>query len=240
MTAVAEGLVVRDLKVLRGGKPVVHGISMEFSSGEITALIGANGAGKSSTVLAMSGVIPVAEGKVEWQGRSITNLSADKIRRMGIALVPEGHPVLGDLSVIDNLRAAASHLPARAVPQAVDRALTLFPELTARLQVPASALSGGQKQMVLIGQAVIADPRFMLIDELSLGLAPAIVLRLAETLVALTRDGIGIILIEQFTSLALRLAPRAYVLERGRLAYSGSSEQLRQNEHILHSAYLAG
>lgn len=240
MTAVAEGLVVRDLKVLRGGKPVVHGISMEFSSGEITALIGANGAGKSSTVLAMSGVIPVAEGKVEWQGRSITNLSADKIRRMGIALVPEGHPVLGDLSVIDNLRAAASHLPARAVPQAVDRALTLFPELTARLQVPASALSGGQKQMVLIGQAVIADPRFMLIDELSLGLAPAIVLRLAETLVALTRDGIGIILIEQFTSLALRLAPRAHVLERGRLAYSGSSEQLRQNEHILHSAYLAG
>ena len=235
----AEGLVVSGLKVVRGGKPVVHGISMQFHPGEITALIGANGAGKSSTVLAMSGVIPVAEGAVEWQGRTITNLSADKIRRMGIALVPEGHPVLGDLSVIDNLRAAASHLPAREVARAVDRALTLFPELTARLQVPAAALSGGQKQMVLIGQAVIAEPRFMVIDELSLGLAPAIVSRLAETLIALTRDGIGIILIEQFTSLALRLAPRAYVLERGRLAYSGSSEELRQNEHILHSAYLA-
>ena len=235
----AEGLVVSGLKVVRGGKPVVHGISMQFHPGEITALIGANGAGKSSTVLAMSGVIPVAEGAVEWQGRTITNLSADKIRRMGIALVPEGHPVLGDLSVIDNLRAAASHLPAREVARAVDRALTLFPELTARLQVPAAALSGGQKQMVLIGQAVIAEPRFMVIDELSLGLAPAIVSRLAETLIALTRDGIGIILIEQFTSLALRLAPRAYVMERGRLAYSGSSEELRQNPDILHSAYLA-
>lgn len=236
----AEGLAIRDLKVVRGGKAVVHGISMEFKQGEITALIGANGAGKSSTVLAMSGVIPVAAGSVEWQGSAITKLSADKIRRMGIALVPEGHPVLGDLSVIDNLRAAASHLPAREVPRAVDRALALFPELTARLQVPASALSGGQKQMVLIGQAVIAGPSFMLIDELSLGLAPAIVSRLAETLVQLARDGIGIVLIEQFTSLALKLAPRAYVLERGRLAYAGSSEDLRRNEHILHSAYLAG
>ncbi|MES2434040.1 MAG: ABC transporter ATP-binding protein [Pseudomonadota bacterium] len=236
----AEALAIRDLKVVRGGKAVVHGISMEFRQGEITALIGANGAGKSSTVLAMSGVIPVASGSVEWQGRAITNLSADKIRRMGIALVPEGHPVLGDLSVIDNLRAAASHLPAREVPRAVDRALALFPELTARMRVPASALSGGQKQMVLIGQAVIANPTFMLIDELSLGLAPAIVSRLAETLVQLARDGIGIVLIEQFTSLALKLAQRAYVLERGRLAYAGSSEDLRNNEHILHSAYLAG
>lgn len=236
----AEALAVRDLKVVRCGKPVVHGISMEFRQGEITALIGANGAGKSSTVLAMSGVIPVADGAVEWQGQAITNLSADKIRRMGIALVPEGHPVLGDLSVIDNLRAAASHLPAREVPRAVDRALALFPELTARLQVPAAALSGGQKQMVLIGQAVIAGPTFMLIDELSLGLAPAIVSRLAETLVQLARDGIGIVLIEQFTSLALKLAPTAYVLGRGRLAYAGSSEDLRRNEHILHSAYLAG
>lgn len=236
----AEGLSVQDLKVVRGGKPVVHGISMEFQPGEITALIGANGAGKSSTVLAMSGGIPVAEGVVAWQGRTITHLPADQIRRMGIALVPEGHPVLGDLSVIDNLRAAASHLPAREVAAAVDRALALFPELTARLQVPAAALSGGQKQMVLIGQAVIAAPAFMLIDELSLGLAPAIVARLAETLTGLARDGIGIVLIEQFTSLALKLAPKAYVLERGRLVYAGSSDELRRNEHILHSAYLAG
>jgi len=240
MTSMAQGLAVRDLKVSRGGKPVVHGISMEFRPGEITALIGANGAGKSSTVLAMSGVIPVADGAVEWQGQTITNLSADKVRRAGIALVPEGHPVLGALSVLDNLRAAASHLPAREVAGAVDRALALFPELTARLQVPAAALSGGQKQMVLIGQAVIAEPSFMLIDELSLGLAPAIVSRLAETLTDLTREGIGIVLIEQFTSLALKLAPSVYVLERGRLAYSGSSQELRNNEHILHSAYLAG
>lgn len=240
MTDQNRGLVVHDLKVERGGKLVVHGLSLTLQPGEIAALIGANGAGKSSTVMALAGAIPVAGGSVAWQGRTITNQPADRIRRQGIALVPEGHPVLGDLTVLDNLRAAASHLPQREVAGAVDRALALFPELTLRLQVPASALSGGQKQMVLLGQAIISAPRLLLIDELSLGLAPAVVSRLADTLVALAADGIGILLIEQFTTLALKLAPRAYVLERGRLIYAGSSEELRQNDHILHSAYLAG
>lgn len=235
-----QGLEVQDLTVARGGKPVVHGLSLSVRPGEIAALIGANGAGKSSTIMALAGAIPVAGGLVTWQGRNITNQPADRIRRNGIALVPEGHPVLGALSVLDNLRAAASHLPAREVANAVDRALALFPELTLRLQVPASALSGGQKQMVLLGQAIISGPRLLLIDELSLGLAPAVVSRLADTLVTLAAEGIGILLIEQFTTLALKLAPRAYVMERGRLIYSGTSKELRENDHILHSAYLAG
>ncbi|MCX8507868.1 MAG: ABC transporter ATP-binding protein [Rhodobacteraceae bacterium] len=240
MTEQDQGLEVHNLKVARDGKLVVHGLSLSLRPGEISALIGANGAGKSSTVMALAGAIPVASGTVNWQGREITNQPADRIRRQGIALVPEGHPVLGALSVLDNLRAAASHLPPGEVAAAVDRALALFPELTLRLQVPAAALSGGQKQMVLLGQAIISGPRLLLIDELSLGLAPAVVTRLADTLVALASEGIGILLIEQFTTLALKLAPRAYVMERGRLIYAGSSEELRQNDHILHSAYLAG
>ncbi|MBL9045924.1 MAG: ABC transporter ATP-binding protein [Tabrizicola sp.] len=232
-------LSLQDLVVERGGKTVVHGLSMEFHPGEITALIGANGAGKSSTVMALSGAIPVKAGRILWRGQDITNRPVDRNRREGLALVPEGHPVLGALSVIDNLRAACSHLPVSEVAGAVDRALALFPELTARLSVPAAALSGGQKQMVLMGQAIAASPRFMLIDELSLGLAPAVVSRLADTLRQLADEGIGIVLIEQFTTIALRLAKRAYVLERGRIAFAGASEELRNDPSILHSAYLA-
>lgn len=239
MTDGVDTLEIKDLWLARGGKPVVHGISMTFRRGEISTIIGANGAGKSSTVLAMAGAIPVAGGRILHNGTEITGLAADHVRRRGVALVPEGHPVLGDLTVLDNLRAAASTLTARELSFAVDRALTLFPELTSRLNVPASALSGGQKQMVLLGQAIIASPDFLLIDELSLGLAPTIVNRLADTVQKLTEDGTGIILIEQFTTLALRLATRAYVLERGRLAYEGTSEELLQKPEILHSAYLS-
>ena len=160
----------------------------------------------------------------------LTGLAADKIRRLGVALVPEGHPVLGNLTVLDNLRAAASFLPIREMATInIDRALALFPELSARLNIPADALSGGQKQMVLIGQAIIANPQFLLIDELSLGLAPTVVNRLADTLEQLARDGTGIVLIEQFTTLALRLANRAYVFERGRIVFDGTSTELSEN-----------
>lgn len=235
----SKTLSVQDLVVERGGKTVVHGLTMEFHPAEITALIGANGAGKSSTVMALSGAIAVKSGRIHWCGRDITNRPVDQNRRDGLALVPEGHHVLGALSVIDNLRAACSHLPSTEVAEAVDRALALFPELTSRLSVPAAALSGGQKQMVLMGQAIAASPSFLLIDELSLGLAPAVVSRLADTLRQLADDGIGIVLIEQFTTIALRLARRAYVLERGRIAFAGTSDALRNDPSILHSAYLA-
>ncbi len=232
-------LTVDDLRVQRGGKTVVHGVSMQFAAGEITALVGANGAGKSSTVMAMAGAIPTEDGNVHRGAVRLTGLSADQVRHTGIALVPEGHPVLGALSVLDNLKAAASHLPSKDVTAQVDRALALFPELTTRLDVQASALSGGQKQMVLLGQGIIASPSFLLIDELSLGLAPTIVNRLADTIENLAAEGVGIVLIEQFTSLALRLSKRAYVLERGRLIFDGTSQELKDNPDILHSAYLA-
>lgn len=234
-----QGLTVENLTVVRGGKQVVHGVSLDCPSGEITALIGANGAGKSSTVMAIAGAIPASGGRVTWRGQNITGLSADATRRAGLALVPEGHPVLADLSVLDNLRVAASHLPVAKANSAVEHALSLFPELTPRLKTAASALSGGQKQMVLIGQAIVSMPQFLLIDELSLGLAPAVVTRLANCLEKLAVEGMGIVLIEQFTTIALRLSKRAYVLERGRVAFAGSTEILRQDPSILHSAYLS-
>lgn len=232
-------LRIRDLNVNRGGKPVLRDVSLDILPGEITALIGANGAGKSTTVLSTAGVLPIRSGEVTHNGERLTGLSADVIRRAGIALVPEGHGVLARLNVLDNLRAAASHLPASRVKEAVDNALTLFPELASRLHVEAGALSGGQKQMVLIGQALISEPEYMLVDELSLGLAPSVVNRLAATLEKLAIEGMGIVLIEQFTTLALKLAKHAYVMERGRIVFSGTSTELQNDDSILHSAYLA-
>ena len=232
-------LSIRNLYVDRGGKPVLHGVSMTFLPGEITALIGANGAGKSTTVMSIAGALPIRSGDITMGGVCMTGLSADRIRRSGVALAPEGHTVLSTLNVLDNLRAAASHLPRRRVDRAVEDALSLFPELTPRLHIAAGSLSGGQKQMVLIAQAIISTPRFMLVDELSLGLAPAIVNRLAESLVKLAAGGMGIVLIEQFTSLALKIAEHAHVMERGRIVFSGQSQALLNDHSILHSAYLA-
>lgn len=231
-------IIVDQLVVMRNGKRTVHGVSMRFRAGEITALLGANGAGKSSIVLAMGGAIPTASGHVWWNGRDLANAPPDQVRRAGVALVPEGHMVLGSMSVMDNLRVAAANIPARYVPEAIDRALTLFPELTTRLDVPAAALSGGQKQMLLIGQALVGQPRFILIDELSLGLAPSIVSRLAETIAHLAAAGMGIVLIEQFTTLALKLSRQAYIIERGTVAFSGPAQELRDNAEILNAAYL--
>lgn len=201
----AARLSIRNLHVDRGGKPVLHDVSMTFLPGEITALIGANGAGKSTTVMSIAGALPIRSGDITMGDVCMTGLSADRIRRSGVALAPEGHTVLSTLNVLDNLRAAASHLPQKRVDRAVEEALSLFPELTPRLHITARSLSGGQKQMVLLAQAIISAPRFMLVDELSLGLAPAIVNRLAESLVQLAAGGMGIVLIEQFTSFALKI-----------------------------------
>ena len=151
----------------------------------------------------------------------------------------EGHPVLIGLSVHDNLAAAALMHTRRDADREIEAALEIFPELRNRLSIPAQNLSGGQKQMVVIAQAMISRPRYLLIDELSFGLAPSVVSRLAETIQAIAARGVGILLIEQFTTLALSLSKRAYVMERGAVAFAGSSEDLRQHPEILHGAYLA-
>ena len=238
MMATSE-LTVRNLFVTRGGRPVLRDITLNVPPGEITALLGANGAGKSTLVLTMAGVLPAQRGEIFCDGVQLLGQSPDAVRRHGVALVLEGHPVLTGLSVRDNLAAAAMMHTRRDADREVDAALETFPELRARLSTAAQNLSGGQKQMVVIAQGMIARPRYLLIDELSFGLAPSIVNRLAETIKAIAQRGVGILLIEQFTTLALSLAKTALVLERGELVFSGASEQLRHNPEILHGAYLA-
>ena len=233
-------LQVKDLVVLRGGREVLHGISLELHQGELTALLGANGAGKSSLVMTMAGALPAKSGSVSLGGAELLGNTPDTVRRMGVAIVLEGHPVLNNISVIDNLRAAALMHSRREADREVAMALDVFPELKPRLQLAAQNLSGGQKQMVVVAQALICRPKFLLIDELSFGLAPAVVQRLGETIAQIARRGVGILLIEQFTTLALSLANRVYVMERGEIAFAGDADELRRRPEILHGAYLAG
>jgi branched-chain amino acid transport system ATP-binding protein len=233
-------LKIEQLVLQRGGKPVLHGIDLTVVPGQVTALIGANGAGKSSTVMAVAGVLPVQSGRVSADGQSLLGLRPEAVRARGVAVVPEGHRVLGDLSVRDNLRVAAGALPAAAVDEAIEAVLRTLPELRAKLSDPGRSLSGGQKQMVCVAQALLARPRYLLIDELSLGLSPVVVKRLAEIVQDVARQGVGVLLIEQFTTLALAISSTASVMVRGRVAWSGASAELRARPDILHSSYLAG
>ena len=233
------GLNVRNLFVARAGRPVLRDVSIDVPPGDITALLGANGAGKSTLVLTIAGVLPALRGDVSCDGAQLLGRAPDAVRRHGVALVLEGHPILAGLSVRDNLEAAALMHTRSQANREIEAALEIFPELRERLSTAAQTLSGGQKQMVVIAQGMISRPRYLLIDELSFGLAPSIVSRLAETIQIVARRGVGILLIEQFTTLALSLTKRAYVMERGTVAFAGSSEELRQHPEILHDAYLA-
>jgi branched-chain amino acid transport system ATP-binding protein len=235
----SAGLKIRNLTVARGGKQVLHGVDLDIQPGRITTLLGANGAGKSSLVLAIAGALPAAGGDVVLDGRVITGLRPEVVRGLGVAAVPEGHQVLGDLTVEDNLRTAGSHLTRLALGPAIQEALETFPELRAKLGARGADLSGGQQQMLALGQAIVAKPRYLLADELSFGLAPVIVARLTPVLLQLAAKGVGVLLIEQFTHIALKLARYAYVMERGRVCFSGEPIELVRNPNILHSAYLS-
>lgn len=233
------GLSVRGLKVARNGKAVLHELDLDVLPGKITALLGANGAGKSSLVLAMAGALPATSGTITLDGKPIVGMRPEAVRATGVAAVPEGHQVLSDLSVEDNLKVAGSHLARAKLRSALDMALGTFPELRERLGARSGNLSGGQQQMVALAQAVIARPRYLLADELSFGLAPVVVARLVPVLQTLASQGVGVLLIEQFTQIALKIADTAYVMERGKICFSGTAQDLVRNPQILHSAYLA-
>ena len=233
------GLTLQRLNVARSGKPILHDVDLTIAPGKITALLGANGAGKSSLVLAIAGVLPVSSGVIALDGQSIVGQRPDSVRANGVAAVPEGHQVLNDLSVEDNLRVAGCHLTRAELQSALAAALDTFPELRERLRVRSGDLSGGQQQMLALAQAIIGKPRYILADELSFGLAPVVVARLVPVLQKLASQGIGVLLIEQFTHIALQISHVAYVLERGRICFSGEPQELIKNPHILHSAYLA-
>ena len=235
----APAIRIENLSVARGDKPVLHAVSLAVPPGKVTALVGRNGAGKSTLVMAVAGLLAPLSGEIALGDVPVAGLTPDAIRRLGIASVLEGQRILSGLTVRDNLRAAGSMLPTDGLEEAVEAVLALFPELGERLSLPGRSLSGGQRQMLAIGQALVGRPRFLLIDELSLGLAPAVVKRLAGAIETIAADGVGILLIEQFTTLALALATDAYLIERGRIVYAGAAAELRRRPELLHSAYLA-
>lgn len=236
----SETLTVEGLQISRGGRVVVDEVDLTIRPGEVTALLGSNGAGKSSLVLGMAGVLRPLAGSVRLGGRELVGLAPHKVRAAGLAAVPEGHRVLTDLNVFDNLQAAGAMLSRSAADQSVDEALDIFPELRERLDQKAGTLSGGQQQMVALAQALVCRPSFLIADELSLGLAPVIVGRLVQALRTIVANGTGVLLIEQFTTVALDLATTASLMERGRISWSGTSQELQDDPELLHQAYLSG
>jgi branched-chain amino acid transport system ATP-binding protein len=235
-----DTLEIRDLDVPRGGRPVLHGVTLDIPAGEITTLLGPNGAGKSTLVLTIGGALASTGGSISLGGIELRGAKPEKVRAAGIAVVPEGRRLLPNLTVEDNLKVATYNLPAGGAKAGIDGALELFPELGKRWSLPARSLSGGEQQMLVLAQALASRPRFVLVDELSLGLAPVIVKRLMPTMQAIAGRGVGVLLIEQFAHVALSLANRASVIEGGRIQYSGTAQALRDDPELLHKAYLLG
>ena len=243
VTAVVETdrsrtLTVQDLCVPRGGREVLHGVSLEIVPGEVTALLGPNGAGKSTMVLAIAGALKCTSGTVRLGDEDLTKRRPEKIRQAGVAVVPEGRRLLPELTVADNLRVATYALDAEGAEKGTQYALELFPELKDRWEAVGRSLSGGQQQMVVLAQALVSRPKVLLVDELSLGLAPLVVKRLVPTIAEVAASGVAVLLIEQFAHVALGLANVAYVLEGGRIRYRGTARELKENPETLHSAYL--
>lgn len=233
MTISVRGLVVCD-----GRRNVVSGVDLDVRPGCVTAVLGANGAGKSELVLALAGMLPVRAGHITLDGAPLPR-GPEAIRRAGIAAIPEGHRVLTQLSVEDNLRVAGTLLPGDMAAR-LDETWAIFPELAERKAQLAGTLSGGQQQMVALAHALMCRPRFLLIDEMSLGLAPLIVKRLLGVVAGLKDRGAGILLIEQFTDLALAMADDVVVLRTGEMRYCGPARPLIDDPALLHQAYLPG
>jgi branched-chain amino acid transport system ATP-binding protein len=213
-------------------------VTIEVPPGEITALLGPNGAGKSTLVLAVGGVLRPSGGRVLRGNLDLTRRRPEAIRSAGVAIVPEGRRLLPNLTVEDNLRVATYAFTKQDARRGIEYAVELFPHLEARWKATARTLSGGEQQMVVLAQALVSRPKFILVDELSLGLAPVVVKRLMPALQAVVAEGVGVLLIEQFVHVALGVANTAYVLEGGQIRLRGTAQELRDHPERLHSAYL--
>jgi branched-chain amino acid transport system ATP-binding protein len=233
-------LTLEGFTVARNGRSVVSDVSLDIPAGEVTALLGPNGAGKSSLVLAVAGVLKPESGTVKLDDQDLTGRRPERVRQAGVAVVPEGRRLLSELSVEDNLAVACYSLSREDARAGREWALELFPELQQRLDTAARSLSGGEQQMLVLSQALVSKPKVVLIDELSLGLAPVIIKRLIPTIRTVVESGVGVLLIEQFATVALGLANRVHVMDRGRIELSASANELKENPDLLHSSYLLG
>ena len=231
-------LELRDLVVRYGSITALQGINLSVHRGELVALLGSNGAGKSTTLRAASRLLPLAQGSIRWHGGDLGRLSTERTVKLGLSHCPEGRRVLGRQSVKDNLELGAWLRKDRAGIKAdIDRCYDLFPRLAERRNQLAGSLSGGEQQMLAIARSLMARPTLLMLDEPSLGLAPKLVAEVMTTLGQLNRDGLTILLVEQNANAALAIAHRAYVLEAGRISLEGSAQDLRTNDK-LRASYL--
>jgi branched-chain amino acid transport system ATP-binding protein len=232
-----SALAVSGLAVSYGAVAALHDVSLEVRQGEIVSVIGGNGAGKTTLLKAIAGVLRPVAGRIAADGRDIAGRPSWWVARHGISLVPEGRGIFGDQSVHDNLVLGASARRGTVSAADLERALSLFPALAAKLGSPAASLSGGQQQMLALARGLMARPRVLLLDEPSLGLAPMLAREVFAAIQRLRADGVTILLVEQMAVQALALADRAYVLERGRVILEGSAQTVRENPAVI-DAYL--
>lgn len=230
-------LEVRGLEVNYGHIEAVRGIDLDLNAKEITALVGANGAGKSTTLLALSGLLPKARGKITFEGEDITNLPPHQLVARGIVQVPEGRAILTTMTVLENLELGAYRRGLKNVDSDLEYVFNLFPRLKERITGIAGNLSGGEQQMLAIGRALMTSPKLLLLDEPSIGLAPIMVKDIFDKLPLINARGITILLVEQDVHRSLSMAARGYVLEHGEIVMSGPGAELLADEG-LRRAYL--
>jgi branched-chain amino acid transport system ATP-binding protein len=230
-------LEVANLRSAYGRIEVLKGIDLAVQVGEIVALVGSNGAGKTTLLRALSGVQPISSGEIRFKGQRIDRLPPHQRVELGITQSPEGRQVFGPLTVEDNLRLGAYRRRDKEIDQDRDRVFAMFPTLAEKRNLLAGGLSGGQQQMLAIGRALMGRPKLLLLDEPSLGLSPLLVDQILDAIVSLKKDGITVLLVEQNASAALAIADRGYVLETGKVAYSGAGSALLADPQV-RAAYL--
>ncbi|WP_174233159.1 ABC transporter ATP-binding protein [Neopusillimonas maritima] len=221
-------LQTRNLQAWYGDAQALFGIDFLLDEGELVAIIGANGAGKSTFLKSVTGLVKVASQSVEWKGKAIGGFPPGEIVRQGLAMVPEGRRLFASLSVEENLLMGAS--ARRKGPWDLQRLYKLFPVLKERRRLPATSLSGGQQQMVAIGRALMSNPEVLLCDELSLGLAPIIIREIYDTMPVITAEGMSVVIVEQDVSMAQRVSSRLYCLQEGRVSLHGKSDDVTREQ----------
>ena len=233
-------LQVNNLEVFYGNIQALHGISFHVEEGEIVTIIGSNGAGKSTSLMAIAGLLKPRKGEIVYGGQHLEKLPAHQIVGLGVSLCPEGRRIFSSLTVQENLiMGAVQRTDKRAVDKDIDWILSLFPDLKDRLDQAGGTLSGGQQQMLAIGRALMSRPKLLILDEPSLGLAPVLVDTIFGTIVTLREGGTTVLLVEQNARQALEIADRGYVLETGRIILEGASAELKVDDRVK-SAYLGG
>lgn len=232
-------LSVKDINVYYGAIHAIKGVSFDVNENEIVALIGANGAGKSTTLKTLSGLLRSQTGSIEFLGQNIMHVAPDKLVAHGLAHVPEGRRVFQQMSVEENLEMGAYTRPASEVDPGLERVYEHFPRLKERRRQVAGTLSGGEQQMLAMGRALMSSPKLLMLDEPSMGLAPILIEQIFEIVQELHKAGTTILLVEQNAQMALSIASRAYVMETGKITIAGTGDELLHNDEV-RKAYLGG